>query len=95
MPHLKLVLETQRSCRPGFRKLFTISFFLETGWMNSGWSSMCFIRRSAYLLILKKYASSLAGCTSRPQSGHLPSTSWDWVQKLSQGVQYRPSYSPL
>ena len=38
-------------------------------------------------LILKKYASSLAGFTSRPQSGHLPSTSWDSVQKDSQGVQ--------
>ena len=28
IPHLKLVLETQRSCKPGFRKLFIISFFL-------------------------------------------------------------------
>ena len=30
---------------------------------------------SAYLLILKKYASSFAGFTSRPQSGHFPSAS--------------------
>ena len=37
--------------------------------------------------IFKKYASSLAGFTSRPQSGHLPSTSCDSVQQDSQGVQ--------
>ena len=39
--------------------------------------------------------SSFASMTSRPQSGHLPSTSCDSVQKLSQGVQYLPAYSPL
>ena len=91
MPHLKEVLDTHRSCSPGSRKLFIISFFLDTGWMNSGWVLMCSISRSAYLLILKKYASSFAGCTSRPQSGHFPSTSWDSVKKDSQGVQYMPS----
>ena len=32
---------------------------------------------------------------SRPQSGHLPSTSWLSVQKDSQGVQYLPTYLPL
>ena len=29
------------------------------------------------------------------QSGHLPSTNWLSVKKDSQGVQYKPSYSPL
>ena len=87
MPQVKEVLDTHRSCRPGRRKLFIISFFLDTGWMNSGCSLMYAIRRSAYLLILKKYASSFAGCTSRPQSGHLPSTNWDSVKKDSHGVQ--------
>ena len=52
---------------------------------------ICAISLSAYLLILKKYASSFAGFTSLPQSGHLPSTNWDSVQKDSQGVQYMPS----
>ena len=47
------------------------------------------------MLILKKYASSLAGFTSRPQSGHFPSTSCEGVQNDSQGVQYMPSYEPL
>ena len=55
------------------------SFFRDSGWMNSGCVSMCSISRSAYLLILKKYASSLAGCTSMPQSGHFPSTIWEGV----------------
>ena len=50
---------------------------------------------SAYLERRKKYASSSAYLTSRPQSGHLPSTSWLSVQKLSQGVQYMPEYLPL
>ena len=49
----------------------------------------------AYLERRKKYASSSASITSRPQSGHLPSTSWLSVQKLSQGVQYIPLYAPL
>ena len=31
IPHEKEVLDTQISCRPAFRKLFIISFFLETG----------------------------------------------------------------
>ena len=39
----------------------------------------------------KKYASSFAGTHGRPQSGHLPSTSWDSVKKDSHGVQYIPS----
>ena len=52
---------------------------------------MCSISRSAYFPILKKYASSLAGLTSLPQSGHLPSVSWLSVQKDSHGVQYIPS----
>ena len=43
----------------------------------------------AYLLIRKKYASSFAGCTGRPQSGHLPSTTWDWVQKMDRTCQER------
>ena len=43
--------------------------------------------RSAYFERRKKYASSSAGCTSRPQSGHFPSTSWLSVQKDSHGVQ--------
>ena len=47
--------------------------------------------RGAYLLILKKYASSLAGFTSPPQSGQRPSFSWEGVKKDSQGVQYMPS----
>ena len=51
---VKLVLETHRSCRPGLRKLLTISFLRASGWMNWGLSSMCFIRRSAYLDIWKK-----------------------------------------
>ena len=53
--------------------------------MNSGCSLICSISLGAYLLMRKKYASSLAGFTSRPQSGHLPSTSWDSVKKDSQG----------
>ena len=31
------------------------------------------------------------GTHGRPQSGHLPSTSWDSVKKDSHGVQYIPS----
>ncbi len=69
------------------RKLFSISFFLEAGRINEGCSIMCLMRLFAYLPILKKYASSSAGFTSLPQSGHLPSTSWASVQKLSHGVQ--------
>ena len=95
MPQVKEVRDTHRSCSPFFKKLFIISFFLETGRMKSGWLSICAMRRSAYLPILKKYASSFARFTSLPQSGHLPSTSWLCVQKLSHGVQYQPSYSPL
>ena len=45
-----------------------------SGTIKDGFSSMCFISLSAYLLILKKYASSLPFCTGFPQSGHLPST---------------------
>ena len=63
--------------------------------MKSGWLSIYSMSLGAYLLILKKYASSLAGLTSRPQSGHLPSTSCEGVQNDSQGVQYSPSYSLL
>ena len=43
------------------------------------------------MLMRKKYASSLAGFTSLPQSGHLPSFSCEGVQNASQGVQYIPS----
>ncbi len=39
-----------------------------------GWVLIYSIRLGAYLLILKKYASSFAGVTGRPQSGHFPST---------------------
>ena len=39
-------LDTHRSCNPGFRKLLTISRFLDSGWINSGCSSMCCISRS-------------------------------------------------
>ncbi len=63
--------------------------------MNCGWVTICFMSLSAYLPILKKYASSTAGFTSLPQSGHLPSLSWLSVQKLSHGVQYIPLYEPL
>ena len=59
--------------------------------MNSGWVLICSMSLSAYLPILKKYASSFAGLTSLPQSGHFPSTSWLSVQNDSQGVQYIPS----
>ena len=37
----------------------------------------------------------LASTTGRPQSGQQPLTSWLSVQKLSQGVQYLPTYLPL
>lgn len=85
------VRDTHRSCSPGSRKLFIISFLRDTGRINSGCLLIWSISLSAYLLILKKYASSFAGFTSRPQSGHLPSFSCDSVQKDSQGVQYIPS----
>ena len=54
MPQVKLVRDTHKSCRPGSRKLFIISFFRATGWMNSGCSLIYSISRGAYLLILKK-----------------------------------------
>jgi len=63
--------------------------------MKSGWLSIYSMSRGAYLLILKKYASSFAGLTSRPQSGHLPSINCEAVQNDSQGVQYIPAYSLL
>ena len=31
IPQVKEERDTQRSCKPGFKKLFTISFFRETG----------------------------------------------------------------
>ena len=72
-------------------KLFTSSFFLETGKINSGFLSYNSTNLSWYLDNLKKYASSVTFLTSRPQSGHLPSTSWVAVQNDSQGTQYSPS----
>jgi g-D-glutamyl-meso-diaminopimelate peptidase len=48
-------------------------------------------RVSGCTLAEPAYASSFAGFTSLPQSGHFPSTSWLSVQNDSQGVQYIPS----
>ena len=94
MPQLKLVRDTHRSSRPGLMKLFIISFTRDGGVRKvPDSSSSC--TGFAYLERRKKYASSSASCTSRPQSGHLPSISWLSVQKLSQGVQYLPLYAPL
>ena len=51
---------------------------------------LCSLQSQSRFSKRKKYASSSASWTSRPQSGHLPSTSCVSVQKLSQGVQYLP-----
>ncbi len=53
MPQGTVVRETQVSCRPWLMKEI-ISFFRLSGWMNWGFSSYSFSRRSAYLLVLKK-----------------------------------------
>ena len=90
MPQSKEVRETQVSSRPGLMKLFIISFARDAGCSQSGFSSYSLMMRSAYLLRRKKYASSSASTTGRPQSGHLPSTSWVSVQNDSHGLQYLP-----
>ncbi len=54
----------------------TISFLLLSGWRKSGFFSNNSSSLSAYLESLKKYASSLAAWTGRPQSGQQPFTSW-------------------
>ena len=75
-------------------KLFIISL-TRLGGVRNVPLSKSFCTGLAYLERRKKYASSSASCTSQPQSGHLPSTSWLSVQKLSHGVQYLPLYAPL
>ena len=62
------------SSRPGLMKLLTISLTRLRGCRKSVSSSRC-CTRSAYLLRRKKYASSSASTTGRPQSGQQPSTS--------------------
>ena len=70
-------------------KFFTISFTRLFGCKKSVFTSRSRMR-SAYFERRKKYASSSASTTGRPQSGQQPSLSCDSVQKLSHGVQYFP-----